>query len=313
MAEFIQALKRSIKKILAARQAKQREAALRAEAPHIDRATIVAGLRAMGIGPGDIVMLHSSLKSLGYVEGGPREVLEAVYEAISPGGTLVVPTYYLPGGTIYNTCKMTDYVFDPREHGSNLGALPAAFLTLPGIERSIHPTHSVSAIGPRAKEIVGSHHLAPSVFGEGSPWERCLSLNAKVLGLGISMGPVTFYHLLEDRMLERFPLPVRMNETFQMPCRDWQGQLVKVPVTPLDPVYMPQRIDHKSRADLRQFYYEEFSRVGLLHAGKVGEARSWWIGAQDFYAHLENLALRDLTIYATPEQLQAARGTSSAA
>jgi aminoglycoside N3'-acetyltransferase len=305
VAKFLQALKQTIKSVLASREAKRREAEIKAEAPHIDKATIVNGLRAMGIVPGDVVMLHSSLKSLGYVEGGAQTVLEAVYEAVSPGGTLVVPTYYLPGGTIYNTCKMEGYVFDPRQHGSNLGALPDTFLKMPGIRRSIHPTHSVSALGPQADYVVSTHHLAPSIFGSGSPWERCLQLNAKVLGLGISMGPVTFYHLLEDMLLDKFPLPVRLKETFMLPCRDWDGQLIKVPVTPLDPVYNPRRIDNKARGDLQQFFIEDFRRAGILKDGKVGTAAAWFVPAKDFYARLEWLAGWGITIYAEPAELAA--------
>ena len=296
-------IKAPLRRLLNAWRARRRSAELKAEQPHTSKAEIVAGLRAMGIVPGDTVMLHSSLKSLGYVEGGPTAVLEAIHEAISPGGTLVVPTYYLPGGTIYATCQMQGYVFDPREHGSNLGALPAAFLKMPGIRRSIHPTHSVSALGPLAEDIVGQHHLAASVCGRLSPWERCVHHKAKILGLGISMGPVTFYHLLEDLMDERFPLPVRMSETFKMPCKDWQGRDITVPVRPLDPAFQGQRIDHKSRADLRQHFYDRYLKAGILHPGQVGPARSWWIRADEFYRHLEQDAQSGLTIYTTAEEL----------
>lgn len=276
---------------------------MRTHAPHIDRSTIVNDLRKLGIRSGDVVMLHSSLRSIGYVEGGARVVLECIYEALSPGGTLVVPTYYLPGGTIYNTCKMEDYVFDPQVHGSNLGALPAAFLKMHGVERSIHPTHSVSALGPKASYVVDSHHLAPSIFGEGSPWERCLQLNAKILGIGISMGPVTFYHLLEDTLLNEFPLPVRLPEVHHLKCRDRNGHLIEVPVTPLDPVYNPRRIDNKARTDLQEFFMEDFHNAGILMKGRVGSAQAWYVPAQDFYQRLAWLAEQGITIYSEPDEL----------
>src|SRR5260221_13718575 len=109
-------------------------------------------------------------------------------------------------------CGIEGYFFDPRVHGTNLGALPAAFLKFQGVERSIHPTHSVSAVGPRARDVTEAHHLAPSIFGMGSPWQRCVELNAKILGLGVTMGPLTFYHVLEDMEGEEFPLPVRMTK-----------------------------------------------------------------------------------------------------
>lgn len=117
------------------------------------------------------------------------------------------------------------------------------------------------------------------------------------------MGPVTFYHLLEDRMGDTFPLPVRMPNEFKMPCRDWNGSPVIVPVRALDPVFQPQRIDHKSRKDLRDYFYREFLSSGLLTAGTVCEAQSWFIESQAFLGHLENLLARGITIYSLPAEL----------
>ena len=294
-----------VKSLLAARHQAKRTDELRASRRLIPKAELRSGLESLGIAAGDTVMLHSSLKSIGFVDGGPRTMLEALVEAVGPSGTLVVPTYWLPGGTILATCKLADYVFDPRKHGSHLGRLPSEFLTFDGIARSIHPTHSVSAIGRDAHYVVDSHHLAPSIFGTGSPWDRCHELNAKVIGLGISMGPVTFYHLLEDRMLDRFPLPVRLAESYSLPCLDWQGKRVEVPVVPLDPQFMPRRIDAPGRDDLREYFRQEFDRHALLGWGQVGEAVSWTISAQRFYQHLETLVGEGITIYSTPDQLSA--------
>lgn len=292
-----------VESVLAARRAKQRAAALADSRRHVTKGELRAGLEAFGIRAGDVVMLHSSLKSIGYVEGGPRTFLEALVEAVGPTGTLVVPTYWLPGGTILATCQLDGYVFDPRKDGSNLGRLPAEFLTFDGIARSIHPTHSVSAIGRDARFVVDDHHRAPSIFGEGSPWDRCTTLDAKVIGLGISMGPVTFYHLIEDRMGARFPLPVRMDVEYRLPCIDWQGQRVEVPVRPLDPAFMPRRIDAPGRDDLRDWFRAEFDARGLVTSGTVGEAASWSIRAQAFARHLETLAADGITIYSTADEL----------
>lgn len=280
-----------------------RERQIKSSTRTVSREEMTTDLRALGIEPGDSIFLHSSLKSLGYVPGGATTVLQALLDAIGPSGTLVVPTYYLPGGTIHNTVRMAGYVFDPREHGSNLGALPSAFLRLPGVVRGIHPTHSVSALGPKAHYVVGEQHRAPSIFGPGSPWDRFCDIDGKVLGLGISMGPVTFYHLLEDRLGAAFPLPVRGTETFHMPCRTASGEAVTVPVVPLLPEFLPRRIDNPARKDLRDYFWREFTAAGLLRFGKVGEARAWYIGARDFYAHLVKLCNEGITIYATAEDL----------
>ena len=305
MLELLRTWKHRAEAVIAAHQAHKRVVALEQHAPHIDGPAITAGLRALGFVAGDTVLMHSSLKSLGFVDGGPRAVLEAVFAAISPGGTLVVPTYYMPGGTIYSTCHTAGYVFDRDQHGTGLGALPTTFLTMPGVVRGIHPTHSLSALGPQAVYVVGDHHRAPSTFGPHSPWDRCLKLDAKVLGLGVSLHPVAYYHALEDAMGDGFPLPVRMRECFPVKCRAADGSIIEVPITPLDPAYMQRRIDHPSREDLRRYFREDFRRAGILREVTVGTADVWCTTARDFYARIERLAKAGLTIYAPPEALTA--------
>ena len=299
------AIKQPLKGWLKAVRSRRRAEAMAQSAPHIGRAQLAADLRTLGVAAGDSVFLHSSLKSLGFVDGGPATVIAALQEAIGPDGTLLLPTYWLPGGTILGTVQMQDYVFDARVHGTNMGALPRTFLQMPGVRRSIHPTHSVSALGRHAGHLTDSHHLAPSVFGDGSPWQRFAALpRAKVLGLGISMGPVTFYHLLEDQMGTAFPVPVWVDEIYRLPCLDAEGVRCEVPVRPYRPEAMARRIDHPSRDDLRAYFAREFDRAGLRHCAPVGEATGWTIDAAPFLAHLHQLADEGITIYATPAELE---------
>lgn len=270
------------------------------------RAALVADLGRLGIARGDTVFVHSSLKSLGYVEGGAANVIQALQETVGPEGTLVLPAYYMPGGTVRATCELKGHVFDVRRHGTHTGRLPEAFLAGQDIHRSVHPTHSVAAWGRHAAYLTEAHHRAPSIFGEGSPWQRLVGLeHAKVLGLGVSMGPVTFYHAVEDAIGADFPLPVWGDRLYWLPCIDQHGRRHEVPVRPFDPSFALRRIDHPSRGDLRAYFMAEFQRAGLLHAGQVGAAASWWIPAQGFHDHLRRLAGDGMTIYATPEQLAA--------
>lgn len=300
---MLDALKKPVKKLLESFRQKQRQEELKQNQPHVTSQQIAQDLGAMGVRPGDILFIHSSLKSLGFVEGGPKAVIQGLLEAVGPEGTLILPTYYMPGGSILGTCQLEGYVFDPRIHGTNMGALPEAFLQFEGVQRSIHPTHSVSAIGKHARHLTEAHQLAPSVFGLGSPWQRFHELNGKILGLGISMGPVTFYHLVEDTMGERFPIHVWMDETFHMPCKGWQGEDYLVPVRAYRPELPPIRIDHKSRDDLRAFMWNSVTQAELATTGKVGQASTWTLDAKPFFKHMENLATHGITIYTKPQEL----------
>lgn len=300
---MLDGLKKIVKGILGAFKQKRREEELKKTQPHVTSQQITADLRKMGIQPGDTLFIHSSLKSLGYVDGGPTAVIQGLLDAVGTEGTLLLPTYYMPGGSILGTCQMADYVFDPRIHGTNMGALPEAFLKFSGVHRSIHPTHSVSAIGKHAQYLTEAHHLAPSVFGKGSPWQRFHELNGKVLGIGISMGPVTFYHLLEDTLGDNFPIKVWIDETYTIPCKGWNGEDYLVPVRPYRTEITPNRIDHKSREDLRAFMQDHLLENGVLQTGTVTNAASWFIYAQDFYDQINSLAGSKITIYTSPEAL----------
>lgn len=301
---MLEALKRTVKALLERQRRANSAAQLRNAEPHVTRADLLAGLRGLGIAEGDVVFIHSSLKSLGYVPGGPADVIGALQDAVGTTGTLLLPTYYQPGGTIQRTCELPGYEFDIRKHGTTMGRLPETFLRTPGIARSLHPTHSVAAWGKHAAFLTEAHHLAPSVFGEGSPWQRFSELpQAKVLGLGVSMGPITFYHLLEDQLGDAFPESVWHERRYDIPCIDASGRTHRVPVRAYRPELMPRRIDHASRNDLREFFAAEFDRAGLRRTGKVGRAEAWTIAAGPFRQHLQTLASKNLTIYSTAEQL----------
>lgn len=279
-----------------------RASEIKRTAPKITRERLVGDLRNIGICEGDVVLLHSSLKSIGYVDGGPNTVLKALLEVITPSGTLVVPSYHMVNYNMYDTCLDKKYIFDPRTADTFLGLIPSAFLKFPGIERSIHPTHSVSAVGRDAKYITEAHHLASCTFGTDSPWDRLMKLDGKVLGLGVTMSPVGLYHTLEDMLQEEFPIPAKLAETFQLSCRDWNGNLIKVPVNPHDPKIAEKRIDRNTY--LADYFGDEFRHAGLLRVGKIGEAVSWLASARKFYDHLLVLLNEGITIYSTPDELK---------
>ena len=272
-------------------------------ASRITKERIVSDLKKLGLKEGDNVLLHSSLKSMGFVEGGAKTVIQAIIEVVSSSGTLIVPTYS-GAGTMYGTCQAKDYVFDPRSSSTELGSIPVTFLRLFNKHRSIHPTHSVSAVGKNAKFITEGHHTAVSTYGTDSPWDRLMKIDGKLMGLGVGIWPIPLFHVLEDMELDRFPLPVRMKETYMLKCKDWFGNHLEVPVTPLDPKYAKIRIDQKSRQDLKDYFWKAFILAGVLTVGNVGEATSWLASANAFYKRLK-LAMRDgITIYSSAEELR---------
>ena len=124
----------------------------------IFKTDIVAGLQNLGLRRDDHVIVHSSLKSLGYVEGGPDAVIDAVLETVGPGGTMLAPTNVFDGSMTAFLRTMKE--IDLRTAVSFTGVIPETLRKRKGAIRSIHPSHPVAAIGGKALELLSEHHLA---------------------------------------------------------------------------------------------------------------------------------------------------------
>ena len=124
--------------------------------------TMRGQLRALGISPGDVLFVHSSMKAIG-TPLPPEAVLETLYEAVCPGGTLLLPAF------TYETVTPETPVFDSRESEPCVGLLPRTFFRMPGVVRSIHPTHSVCALGADAVRLTKDHALDETPVGPHAP------------------------------------------------------------------------------------------------------------------------------------------------
>jgi aminoglycoside 3-N-acetyltransferase len=151
---------------------------------------ITSDLRALGVRPGDIIMVHSSLKSLGHVPGGPETVIRGLFEAVTPAGTLLLPAL--------SWKQQPPLVHSTLHTPSNVGAIPEYFRTRPGTRRSVHPTHSVCAIGQATDELLRDHHLDSTPCGPHSPFRAMIDRRAKIVMLGCGLRPNTTMHALEE-------------------------------------------------------------------------------------------------------------------
>ena len=163
---------------------------------------LVEDLKGLGVREGDCVMLHSSLGSLGWIDGGADTVVEAFFDAMGPLGTLVTPAF--TEGAWTERLAMPDcrgdcpQAFCPSTSPSHEGAIPNAALARPGRLRSCHPTHSWVANGARAEELLRDHCNAPTPCGAGSPFERLVELDGCIVILGVGVNTITLWHYYED-------------------------------------------------------------------------------------------------------------------
>jgi aminoglycoside 3-N-acetyltransferase len=160
--------------------------------PTVTGADIVAGLRELGLTAGAGVMVHSSLKSFGRVEGGARTVIAALMEVITPDGTLLFPSFN--HGRAFEAGQPG--YFDPRETPTTNGAIPDLVWRMPEVLRSLAPTHAFAAWGKNARRYTEFHHRTLTM-GPQSPLGLLWKDGGYGLLLGVGYGSNTFHHVVE--------------------------------------------------------------------------------------------------------------------
>lgn len=156
----------------------------------LSREQVSTQLRGLGLSAGDVVFVHSSLRSMGYVEDGAETVVDALMEVLGLRGTLVAPTF------TFARDRSERPVLDMERDRSGMGRITEVVRTRPGALRSRHLLHSVAALGARAQEVISCH--GPSAWAADGPFWKLYELNAKILLLGVPYLRCTFFHMLEQ-------------------------------------------------------------------------------------------------------------------
>jgi len=144
-----------------------------------------------GIKTTDTLLVHSSMKKIGIVEGGADTVLDALTSAVS-SGLLVLPTLS------YATVGIDNPFFSVNETPSCVGILTEIFRKRKGVYRSWHPTHSVAAYGKESESFIKGHELNSTPCSRKGPWGRLLDRKAKILFIGTGISCNTFLHGVEE-------------------------------------------------------------------------------------------------------------------
>lgn len=237
-------------------------------------------LKALGLQKGDAVLIHSSYKSMGGLEGGIRTLAEALLSVIGDTGTLLSPTLSFGSVTAENP------VFDYAKTPSCVGAISEYIRNMDGALRSIHPTHSCSAIGCKSEWYTKGHENDCTPVGENSPFFKLKEDGGKVLMLGCRTTSNTGMHGVEECFGTSYVLSKDMRTyTFILPDRTYQK----------DYYYHLFRNDSGNRYAQRYDRLEQVIAPGCMPKGLVHGATSWLIDAPAMWkAGLETLAKDEL-------------------
>jgi len=151
------------------------------------------------------LLVHSSMKSMGQVEGGADTVLDAL-SAHMKDGLLVLPTH------TWSYIKADNPKFYVEDSPVCVGILPELFRKRPGVVRSWHPTHSVAALGSDATAFTDSDHHYDTPCARGSSWGKLLDRRATIMLVGVDLKRNTFIHGVEEWV----DIPGRLTDHHEM-------------------------------------------------------------------------------------------------
>ncbi len=188
----------------------------------------------------DILMIHNSLNDMiPMYTGNPGKLLSMIIAYCQQNNiTLAMPTLFdgsnIQARKYYENGKN---IFDVRKTFSETGLLSEMFRRTKGVKRSIHPTHSVCALGPLADEITRNHHLAGTTCGEGTPFGEMIKFRTMILGIGAKADSLTQVHSTEDIMKDKFPIPL-FTDSLSVNCLDESGNTIIYKLRIKNPEYV---------------------------------------------------------------------------
>jgi len=227
---------------------------------------LISDFAAIGLTKGDSVIVHSSCKSIGKVEGGAETVIEALLDTIQSEGTLLFPNLNI--WQEFN--KDNPPCFDLRGATvRKLGIIPEIFKFHYATHFSIHPTHSLMGRGKNAGLITPEHELAGYPCGPGTPWKKNIDLKGKILLLGVTPHSNTSYHCVEEHIKNSYRLSKEPIEGVVVV--DGKEMIVRSYLHAWAP-----KIDFS-------ILNKTLEEAGYLKRGRIGEAESLCISAKEFF------------------------------
>jgi aminoglycoside 3-N-acetyltransferase len=248
------------------------------------RQQLADDFQALGVRPGDVVMLHASVRAVGDVAGGPDQIHLALQDALTSDGTLMMyagcPRYYDEVGRGNLTAdeerevlqKLPAYDARTARAARDHGVLVEFLRTSPGVHVNDHVARFVVR-GGRARYLIAPQPWNHA-FGAGSPLDRFLELDGRILLLGCDHDTVTFLHYAEhivdiaDKRIARYQVPIEEHGV-----RVWRDQ---------------EEVDTSGDGAHPNWPTDFFARITDTyltragnHGGRVGDAESYLFPARE--------------------------------
>ena len=245
------------------------------------KADLLCQLEKMGLKHTDKVMIHSSMKAIGEVEGGADTVLDAVMEYFSQGLVMMATHTWKQMSRDY-------HIFDPETEPACVGILPNLFRQRAGVYRSLHPTHSIAAYGVGAGEYVkGEENLSTPCAPEGC-FGRLRDIGAYILLIGVTHARNTYIHSVE----ESFQVPGRFTDqptVFQVKLPDGSFKDVEM--------YRHYNAREEHISDTFDKFTDGYYELGAARKVRFGDAECILCDAAKMYEATGRILERDINCF----------------
>jgi len=219
---------------------------------------IVLGLQHLGVMPGTIVEVHSSLSRFGSVEGGAATVIDALMTVIGSEGTLIMSAYPVsPAVPLTDadrdlgiTWKVRKLPFDSPER-TGMGIIVDTFRWHPDV-------------------VCGGDFFRTCAWGRDAEWHTngyhgLLAMDGSCLLLGVGIYSCSSMHAAES-----MPIPLDINRCWAIPAH-------------VRSLYDPQlwSIGYGGTPDdAWQKVWVEADTQGLIQHGRIGQAACHYFKAR---------------------------------
>jgi aminoglycoside 3-N-acetyltransferase len=230
------------------------------------RKKIVDDLMMLGLSKGDAVVVHSSYKKIGEVEGRARGFIDALLDVVTDAGALLFPNLNIPG----EFTKENPPRFDLRGDDVRkfVGVVPQVFKQECAEHFSLHPTHSMMGRGKKAPAILLDHDKAGVPCGVDTPWHKNALHGGYVLLVGVDQKCNTTHHCAEEQI----------EDSYQLSKDAMDGVVIidgkEITVSSRLHVWGNHPDFNKINGELQQ--------QGFLREGTVGDARAYLLDALGF-------------------------------
>ncbi|MCK5246948.1 aminoglycoside 3-N-acetyltransferase, partial [Candidatus Bipolaricaulota bacterium] len=251
----------------------------------VDRSRIARDLAELGVSHGDTIMLHASVGEIGWIVGGPEEVLGAVTDVLGDRGTVMM--YVGWEGSPYDIAVEARELppalleiwpaYNPlTSRAMHAWSMLTEYLrTWPGALRSDHPDHSFAAVGANATELTQDHPLQYGM-GPESPLAKLCELKGKVLLLGAPLSSVTLLHHAEHladvpgKAVVHYKAPILQNDS-----KTWVA---------IEEFSTTGCLPWRGPTDLFEAIVRDYIQEGHGTIGNVGAAKSYLFEAAGLIA-----------------------------